>query len=633
MKPTPILISSALAVFLSGSQLVAQQPTDPPPWWGVQDDETLSLYWDFSGPNPLDPQQVATAPWYNPQVTGFALTGPLQIIPSLAGRTDVLGVLGNGTPQFATADLKVDNDPHLNWVKIFQFQFDVLEGSVGSVVESLEDSLANYERSSMTWKSTPVGGGWSRVTVDAELWPQPDDEDISWSFFTDLNDDVAIDDLYVNSRCVKVEDADEAGEAMGKVDGLPFGQLGLDLTGVTGRACVAAAMTEEPTTGARRYWVSSIAPNAITSHAIVQLDALGTTVLAVTSLPENLANAPNGASDLAVETVHSGPLFQQFVYGIIDRRGTPLNDVIVRGIDANTGALIPGLTLTVQLPSVAAPDNLGLAFNPDGNGGAGTFLVTDSLGNAYEIERPTGQVIRTFSNFPPRSGGLGYDHIFGRYYAFSSQPEATPAGNLRCNGHEFSAYDFEPTGTRFWGNLQIPNAGGPPGGTATGLEVYRYQRTAQRGQMRLLCVVQTGAGSWLYKLHGPFKFGQSRHGRTGMRGQPFELSSNFELTLDGLRPGTAAFAAIYAGFSNTVFGPTPLPVPLASFGLIETKLLISPDLRGTLVAPAANGQFRFLMPTLPVGFRNVEMFFQWLVFDPTVTNGLAMSSGGKTLIY
>lgn len=27
------------------------------------------------------------------------------------------------------------------------------------------------------------------------------------------------------------------------------------------------------------------------------------------------------------------------------------------------------------------------------------------------------------------------------------------------------------------------------------------------------------------------------------------------------------------------------------------------------------------------------MFFQWLVFDPNMPNGLAMSSAGKTLIY
>ncbi|MCA8952704.1 MAG: hypothetical protein KDE27_24550, partial [Planctomycetes bacterium] len=77
----------------------------------------------------------------------------------------------------------------------------------------------------------------------------------------------------------------------------------------------------------------------------------------------------------------------------------------------------------------------------------------------------------------------------------------------------------------------------------------------------------------------------------------------------------------------------PLPVNLASIGLDETQLLISPDLHSAAIAPAANGQFRFVMPTLPPGFSGVDMFFQWLVFDPTVTNGLAMSSGGKTHIY
>ena len=40
-----------------------------------------------------------------------------------------------------------------------------------------------------------------------------------------------------------------------------------------------------------------------------------------------------------------------------------------------------------------------------------------------------------------------------------------------------------------------------------------------------------------------------------------------------------------------------------------------------------------MQATLPQGFANVPLFFQWVVFDPTVPPGVAMSQAGKTLIY
>ncbi|MCA8954093.1 MAG: hypothetical protein KDE27_31585, partial [Planctomycetes bacterium] len=544
MNHQTFLIPGALATALLGSPLAAQQsPLDGPPWWAVQDDETVSLFWNFSGPAPLVPQQIATPSWYNPNVTQMVPTGPLQVIPSLGGHTDVYGIVGNGSPQQAQISLTVDNDPHLNWVKIFLVQFDAFEGSVGSIVDDLDQQLSQYERSSMTWKSVPIGNGWETVTIDAELWPQPADEDFSWNLSTNFNDNVAIDNLFVNSRCVKVEDADADGDALGAVDTATFGPLGLDLTAATGRTCVAAGMTENATTFLRSYWISALAPTVANQHQIIRF--INGTPVAGTTLPDTPGTAPFGASDLAIETIRlSTGQHQQFVHLVVDRRGTPGNNVVIRTIDPTTGQLVASF-LSVTLPGTT-PEPLGLAFNPDGDTGNGTFLIVDQLGNGFEVERVNGSVIRTFpGQFPPRSAGVGYDAVFGKHYFFSSLPETTPAGTLRVNGHEYSAYDSRPTGTRFWGNLQVPNAGGVQGGVAAGLEVYRLLRPIQRGEMRLLSVVQTATGSVVYELFGPWKFGRSRHGVTRMAGQPFENSTNFQLTLDGLRPATASFAVLY----------------------------------------------------------------------------------------
>lgn len=634
MNPQPLSLLSATAALLTGA-LAAQQPVDPPPWWGVQDEQTLSLYWDFSPPNALVPQQVAVASWYNPAVTVMAPGPTLQLIPALAGHVDVIGLVGNGAPQMETMSLTVDNDPHLNWVKIFWFQFDTFEGNVGSIIDSLTQDLAQFERSSITYESNPIGNGWSTVTITAELWPQPDDEEMDWTFLTDQFDDVAIDNLYVSSRCVKVDEADEDGRALGEVDGSAFGPgvSILQLTTLTGRDCPAAASTEDPATFARSYWVSATGQGAV-PHAVFQFTATGTPVGA-TNLPATVTTAPNGASDLAVETIPATALtpHQQFVYALVDLRAAS-GQVVLYAIDAQTGQLLPGQNVTIPAAVIPGPpQRFGLAFNPDGDTGNGSFVVTDQLGNGYEVDRG-GALLRAPFAVPLRATGAGYDPTFGRYYFFNARPESTPKGPLQVNGHEYSAYDLDATGVRFWGNLQIPNPGGSLGGVAQGFEAYRRLAPGSRGELRLMCVVDTVAqGSLLYELHAPFKYGQSIHGVTGMRGQPFELSANFELLLNGLRPQTATFASLYAGFSNTQGFGTALPVNLAMFGLDESQLLMSGEMHSQLLGPQPNGQFRFTMPPLPPGFGGAPLFFQWLVFDPTAQNGLAMSSAAKTLIY
>jgi hypothetical protein len=221
---------------------------------------------------------------------------------------------------------------------------------------------------------------------------------------------------------------------------------------------------------------------------------------------------------------------------------------VIYRLDAATGALVGTLPLTGFPP--IAPQRFGLAFNPSGNLGAGTFLVTATVANsgiALEFDR-AGALLRTALNLPANVGGAGYDPVFGNWYFFSSQPRATPAGPVQVNGFEWSGYDFDPTGVTFFGNLQQPNPGGPRGGVAGGFEVYRRPD----GAFRAVCVAHLQTHNVLYELEGPFRFGPSLLGTTGMRGLPFEGSPNFEVRLSGVP--NAVFAALYAGFS---LRPTP----------------------------------------------------------------------------
>ncbi len=621
-------LSCAFTTALLGSTLLAQVPVpvNPPPWWRTQDNVTVSLAWDFSGPAPLTPTLVVAPPWYNPAVTQAAPSGPLQIIPVLNGHTDVLGIAGNGTPRSARLDLTVDNDPHLNWIKIFWFQFDEFEGASGSVVEAIRQDLGKYKRSSVTTKSTSLGGGWNRVTVSAQLIPQPDDEGIDFAFTEAAFGSAAIDNLFVNSKCVKVSDSDQDGDAFGE----PAGSAPIDLTQQTGATrCLAAAVTEGPGPAfPRTYWVSALAsslPGA--THQVFQLNSAGFPI-GTTTLPDTLAAAPNGASDLAVETVAGGGGTSfQVVYALVDLRTTPGGNVLLRAIDTN-GVLNAARTVVLTGFPPVPPQQFGLAFNPHGNQGTGTFLVTAPQtglpsGHAYEFDR-AGNLLRTATNLPLGVVGAGYDEIFGNYYWFSNQPQATPTGLVQTNGAEWSAYDFEPTGTTFYGNLQLPNPGGSRGGEASGLEVYRRAN----GQFHAVCVVQIAAQnrSYLYELKGPFRFGPSLLGTCGMQGLPFAGSNNFAVTLAGVP--SATFAMLYAGFSRQ-----QVPFSLAQFGLDETNVLIGLDMNSTLQLPTAPGEFAFTLPPLPAGFANVPMFFQWVIFDPVVPGGVSMSKAGKTLIY
>lgn len=628
-----ILAASALAIGLVHPPAHAQSPEKPPPWWGVQDDVTVSLYWNFDAPfppgaPPVAPNFAVVPPWYNnpAPVTGWTASANVRHVPTLAGHIGVLGLVGTGAPQQATLDLKVDNDPHLDWVKIFWIQFDRFEGASGDVAAKITQSFGGYDRAIVSETSEPIGGGWQRVTIEAQLIPQPDDEDVDWTFLESAFGTAAIDDLYVNSRCIKPR-PDEDGDALGFVTAPP---INLTLATV-GADCLAVAATLAPTpTPQPRYWVAALAANASSPHRVFQLSNTGVVVGATVNLPSTGLAAPLGPTDLCVETLRnsSGAIVQEYVYAIVDERSTPGGAVVLRALDATTGTLVPARDVVLTGFPLIPPQRFGVAFDPSGDLGLGSFWVsapqiTTPLGSqVYEFSR-MGQLLDTRA-IPAGTTGLAYDDALGNFYCFSREPlnPAPPGGPVQVNGYEVSAYDFETTGARFCGDLTLANPGGPRGGLAAGLDVYRTYG-GFRDELRLVCVaeMQNGAQQYVYELAGPFGYGYSRFGRCRMRNGPPFVGASFDVALTGVP--TSVLAMLFVGFGDAI-------VPVLPEGVAS----LLPSVSSAFLAPSAPGEF-----DLPIALPNVlalgyqPVFFQWVVLDDTAPGLIGLSQAGKTVLY
>lgn len=637
-----------LLVPLTGALLAAaafaQSPTKPPPWWGVNDENTVSLYWSFDvpSPNPQDigPPTTAVVPsWYSPTITRGLRTVNLVHLPSFQNHVGVYALQGTGAPLAAAIDLKVDNNAYPDWIKIFQVQYDAYDTG-GSVAAAIQESPL-FKRAIVSEKSEPLANGWNRITIDAQLIPQPDDEDVDWTFLTQALATVAIDNLYVSSKCVKPM-PDETGDAMGLVGNrqlLPGAVAGTDYTGF--------AFTEgPPPLYQRTYWAARRSNQLGVQHALVRftgsLPTLGVaTVTGLGSLP--VTAGQQGTGDLAIENVVTSTTATQIVWVVIDERSLAQpNTVRLVGIDANSGV---ATNILLQFPptgAIASGQPFGLAFDPSGQLGAGTFWVsattTANQGVMLEFSR-AGLQIEAHA-IEPDCSGLAYDDTLGNFYGFSHTSRPSPSGPVGANGFELSGYDFETTGVRFCGDLTLPTPiGADRGGAAVGLEVYRRRSNlTTRAPLTMSCLVTAGGQQYAYELAGPFAFGWSRLGRCGMndtgpfRGVPF-VGSNIEVTLKGVPH--SLFAMLWLGFSNqnSPLGPLPIDLGLA-LGWQESVLSISPDVNTALFLPSAPGEFTFpiAIPNNPLlGYSPV--FFQWLALDTSVTGFFAMSQAGKTVIY
>ena len=636
-RPQPKLLPSSLrgfALLLLIATAHAQGgpgPKDPPPWWGVQDDVTVSLSFDFNTPFtglplPTPSFEVVSPNWYsNP--APWTGTNNLTWLQNLNGHVGVCALVCTGTATQADLNLFVDNDPHLDWIKIFWFQFDAFEGSTGDLSQSIKEALQKYGRATVTEKSENLGFGWNRITVSAELIPQPDDEEIDFKFLESALGTVAIDNLHVSSKCVKPR-PDERGNALGKV------MNGANLTAATGRQCSAIAVTRGNVAGTQAYWLATVGVGTA-QHEILQVSAAGVPTGTATTLPTTSLLAPLGPFDMAVErrTLATGT-FQEWLYVLEDRRASG-GDLRIWTLDATAGGTLVPSPISIPAAPFTVGQRLGLAFDPTGELGAGTFWisgrVTAGTSRAIEFNRagqPTGGAgVGGVFDVPDNTNGLAYDETLGNFYCFSANTVINPSGTpIQSNGTEISGFTLQATGVRFCGDLNLQAPGVPPGGIASAMTLYRQSSPgALDSEIRFACVVNVGSNQFFYELAGPYRYGYSRYGTCGMQNGPPFLGGSFDVTLSGV-PNSL--------FGMLFFGGAAANIPLGPGIQSEAVASLLPSTSSGLIPVIPPGDFSIsiqLPPTLALSYS--EVFFQWILLDTTAPGFLGFSQAGKTVIY
>jgi hypothetical protein len=277
---------------------------------------------------------------------------------------------------------------------------------------------------------------------------------------------------------------------------------------------------------------------------------------------------------------------------------------------------------------------MGLAFDPSGDSGAGTFWVagqttTTGTWRAVEFDRTGALTNATLNSFdvPPETAGLTYDATLGNFYCFSANTTLSPGGTpIRSNGTEISGFDGLPTGVKFCGDLNLQPAGGvPAGGIASALSMYRTF-TGVNSQIQFTCIADFGTEQYLYELAGPFRYGYSRYGTCGMQNGPPFLGGNFDITLSGVPNSLFAVMFLGSDSDNTPLSPGIQAEAVAS--------ILPPLVSSNLLTPISTGEFAFsisLPPTPALAY--TETFFQWIVLDTTAPGFLGFSQAGKTVIY
>jgi len=609
--PSPLRLVAFCALALAATA-PAQQ--DEPPWWLVADNETVSAAWEFTtqppAGQPIAPTQELGPAWY----PGSAIQVP-QGMTWQANLTNHQGVMVYNAQAFAQAIANIGNDPRPNWIKMMWLQFDVFETAPRAVEYEIASS-PNYTRHNVKVDVTPLGQGWSRVTIDGQLRPQPVGEDFVWDFLPGSGA-LALDNVYVNTRCIPLDNELPEGDALGE----PTGYL-VDVTAATGNSeAFGCAYTNAPATG-EVFWVSARAPQTPGVHQFFGFDANTGALLFNTTQNVTTQDTPTGLLDLAAADIRGGGLF--VFGGFVNAQGFPefraWNPRLLSWIAART----------IVVPALAGLEPRGLAFNPDGDRGTGTLWMGDQLGNVHEIDL-AGNVLRTASPGAATIRGAGYDPIRGELYWLGRSGSLDPR-NIEAVGVVFDVRNLQPTGARFFGSFAGASTTSPTG-RALGLDVFRKPSPRQA---RIVGLADRGASDVLYELHATYRYGLSCRGELSMNFRaPFlgTTAAPWQVTLSGAPPG--ALAVLYLGFSKTN-SPTgiPLPFSLVNFGFPECAIVQSLDLDMGIDIVSATGRAAvgIPLPNLP-GLSQTPTYWQWVMFGNQLPGGLATSPGAKTILY
>ena len=98
LRQTSSLLTLMLISAAATAQTQTPPPEDGPPWWGVQDNDTVSLFWNFDNgggalPPPTPDFEVA-APWYVNPSPWSSSGAPLQFLEPLRVAQPVRDLFG-----------------------------------------------------------------------------------------------------------------------------------------------------------------------------------------------------------------------------------------------------------------------------------------------------------------------------------------------------------------------------------------------------------------------------------------------------------------------------------------------------------------------------------------------------------
>lgn len=402
-------------------------------------------------------------------------------------------------------------------------------------------------------------------------------------------------------------------------------------SGLLGLEYGPGADPAKPGTMAGNYlWVTGRRDpsNPAGSHSLYQVDL----------------NAPGGPAVAAVHAQPAGTLFSS----------SGLHDL---AYDTNTGTLFGGTDVDashpgrlyafdckalawvgardVAVPATALACLRALAFDPV----KGKFWAANLSGPIEEIDAATGAVLATIA--PAQHGAseiaglclFDPDGATPRLWSLgagstASGPPALPGSGVVLREHD-PGTGLAPTGLMTFADVAVPYAAGAPGGLAGGL-AGAFDPVSR--QLLLWCLQQADKDSFstispIWGFGATCPEGSGRIPLPAMSGDAAYVGNrNWALGLaPNLTSSSAAF--LFLGRSDAFWFGIPLPWDLGFLGLPGCAMNVAFDigLGGTFVT-AAGARLALPIPQDPA-FRDQDLFFQWLLYDPTTSSGLLTSPG------
>jgi hypothetical protein len=326
-----------------------------------------------------------------------------------------------------------------------------------------------------------------------------------------------------------------------------------------------------------RYFVSGRRDAAANPHKLFEFDAVGALV-ANYNQPAATATSAWGVRDMAYDG--------QYIWGGLEGNVLHAFDPVTNAYVANTITVGAGPTLI-----------RALAYNPNGNGGQGSFWTGNFNANIYEFSR-TGTILRTIPN--PAAGpfgavyGAAYDPGSDTVWWFAqgggaNMPPTTPAGGVVWVEMFASGPNVgQPTGQMHLGDVTVvgtaPNTGG---GIAGGADWH-----LKNGTTPTLVALTQAVSDTFYEQAGRYsQVGCAPAQMRTARGAPCSGATgnpNFTIQMTGL-PASISLGQMVLG---TPGGIPPLP-PLLPCGLALTPIAFLP------AVPVAAGTLNMPLPIPP----------------------------------